>query len=602
MVSRRNFISITIIMLTLVFMFQATQIYYEYIAWIDRNDYIPDQVVSGAEEWKPETLNVSDPYLDAQYVLFFGDAQGAVGNTVSQWCTYTKRTLVVYDSLSDFPGSIGKNQEFVLIESAHLNIAKDLATLQAFSDAGIDIVFCDLPDVQKINSSPALQQLLGIRKIQSDTVIIDGIRLFSDFLLGGEVIYSAGEDLFEDDMQMPWYHLSAGAQTYMVGLLDEYTMAAEDITRETLPAIMWSYSNGKGKVFAVNGDYLHDNTGVGILSAIDATLSEYTLYPILNAQLLTIANYPSLANENAETMQQLFSINMTKTGRDVIFPQLVSTSDQTGFIMSCMLQTQYDYMDANQPRSDVYNEYLKLMKQAGSEIGLSLDRQDTIALVRKLDEDNRFLESTDSNYRFGAVYSGSDDFQDIAAATSLPDIVNTVVSYNDGQQDLISFGNERFTIQSITSDASEHSFRSDLYMRSVQTALGYTNILLDMNRVFWPTENEISWEKLSKLCAENLYTYWYNFQSFEDATVSQNDQKIRQLLTLDYNHVQKENVIYVELENVNQPVNLILRLHNTKPEYVSGGTFINLENDTYLLQTTEQYVEIHLTSSNPIHN
>ena len=97
----------------LVFMFQATQIYYEYIAWIDRNDYIPDQVVSGASAWEPETLNVSDPYLDAQYILFFGDAQGPVGHTVSQWCTYTKRTLVAYDNLSQFPGSIGKNQECV---------------------------------------------------------------------------------------------------------------------------------------------------------------------------------------------------------------------------------------------------------------------------------------------------------------------------------------------------------------------------------------------------------------------------------------------------------------------------------------------------------
>ena len=43
MVSRRNFISITIMMLTLLLMFQLTQVYFENIAEVDKNEFIPGQ-------------------------------------------------------------------------------------------------------------------------------------------------------------------------------------------------------------------------------------------------------------------------------------------------------------------------------------------------------------------------------------------------------------------------------------------------------------------------------------------------------------------------------------------------------------------------------
>ena len=600
MVSRRNFISISIMMLTLLFMFMATQVYHEYMAENERNEFIPEYVISGADEWQQDVFDVADPYLDTQYVLFLGNENSSVGQTVQKWCRYTKRNLVTCEDLNGFAGSIGENQEYVLVESANLDIQKDLQTLNQFAEAGVNIVFCDLPQPQKISQSPQLQQMLGISRIQDENVTADGIKLFAGFLLGGEVTYNKEDEFQDKDLEMPWYQLGAGAQTYMVGLLDEQRMADEGVTRETLPALMWSYTDGDSKIFAINGEYLHDNTGIGILSAIDAEFSDHALYPILNAQLLTVANYPGLADENADEMRRIFSGSMIQAGRDAVYPQLVATAEQTGFVMSCMLQTQYDYQDANDPQASAFNEYAKLMKKAGAEMGISLERKGDVALEEKLVEDQQFMERTNSQYQFGAVYSACDSFEEIVAADSLPDSVNTVVSVQNAAQDLISFGNENVTVQAITSDASVHSFRSDLYMRSVQSALGYTNVLLDLNRVFWPDESEESWEKLSKRYADNLYTDWKAFQTFEDVTVSGSDQKIRQLLVMDYNQVRKGNVIYLELDNTEQPVSFILRLHNEKPEYVSGGDCVELEDGMYLIRTTEQFVEIHLTSSNPI--
>ena len=603
MVSRRNFISITIMMLTLLLMFQLTQVYYENIAEVDKNEFIPEQVISGANAWKPEVVDLADPELETRYILFFGDENGSLGHAVRQWCTYTKRSLVTCPDLNSFTGKIGKNQEYVLVESACLDLEQDLTALGKFSEAGVSIVFCDLPDVAQVSDNTQLQQLLGIRTIADTQVTVEGIRLFSGFLLGGDVSYYADDEhtgMQQADLEMPWYQLSAGAQTYMVGLLDEQSKQDDTITRENLPALMWSYSDGKSKIFAVNGDYLHGNAGVGFLSAIDAKLSDYALYPVLDAQLLTVANYPSLTNENPKVMKEIFSSGMVQAGRDVVFPQLVATAEQTDFVLSCMLQMQYSYVDFLNPEVAAFKSYLQLMKKADAEMGLSLDRYAETALSEKLQEDLWFLETANSNYQYGAVFATRDSFADIVGTNQLPESVHTVVSAQYADQDIISFGNDDLTIQTVTGDAVDHPYRSDLYMRSTQTALGYTNVLLDLRQVFWPAEGDPSWEVFSKNYADNLYTHWRNFQAFEDVTISGSDQKIRNLLTMDYEHVRKENVIYLELENTDQPISFVLRLHHMKPDYVSGATCITLEDGVYLIRTTGQNVEIHLTNSNPI--
>ena len=601
MVSRRNFFSITIMMLTLLLMFQLTQVYYENIAETDKNIYSSNQVTSGANEWKPEAIDTNDPILETQYVLFFGDKDGAIGHTVQQWCNYTKRNLTVCSDPSSFSGKIGTNQEYVLVESAQMDVQNDLDKLEAFAKAGVRIVFCDLPDVEVIKQSDRLQKLLGIRAVMDDQVTVAGIQLFSGFFLGGEVTHYA-ESTQKEDLEMPWYQLRAGAQSYMVGFLDSKNENSEASARSSLPALMWSYSDGQSKIFVVNGPYLQDNTGVGILSAVDAKLSEYVVYPILDAQLLTVANYPGLANENAEVMHRVFSSSMVQAGRDIVFPQLIATATQAEFTMSCMLQTQYDYTDTAYPEADVFRSYLKLMKTAGAEMGLSLERQEGTQLAEKLAEDSRFFENANSQYLFSAAYTADDSFDEIIGSDSLPDSVRTVVSDQRENQDLISFGNNLITVQTITGDASVHSFRSDLYMRSVQTSLGYTNVLLDLNRVFWPGEDEKSWEALSKACTDNLYTSWRNFQNFGDVTVSQNDRRIRNLLNMDYSYVRKGKAIYLDLENTEQATSFILRLQNMEPEYVDGATCILLEEGIYLIRTTGQSVVIHLKNSNPIPN
>ena len=134
-------------------------------------------------------------------------------------------------------------------------------------------------------------------------------------------------------------------------------------------------------------------------------------------------------------------------------------------------------------------------------------------------------------------------------------------------------------------------------MRSIQTALGYSNVLLDMNRVFWPEDDQVHWKEFCETFSANLNTYWKKYQQFEDVTVSENDTKIRDFLSMDYSHERQGDIVSLEIDTNNQS-SFIFRTQGEEIVKVSGGTFAELEEDVYLIHTASQSVEIQLEPKN----
>jgi len=60
----------------------------------------------------------------------------------------------------------------------------------------------------------------------------------------------------------------------------------------------------------VNDDFLTDVSGIGILSAMTAQISDYEIYPVVNAQNLVAADMSAFSSENEEKMQTI-SLNST---------------------------------------------------------------------------------------------------------------------------------------------------------------------------------------------------------------------------------------------------------------------------------------------------
>ncbi len=599
MVSRRKFFSMTLMMIVLLFMFQFTQVIKDMDNQYNVNEYLMEDPLGKMSEWKmqEESMDNFTEETEERYVVYLGSAEDDVRHVVYQWCTYTKRNFVEGLPVQELR-KYASNIEVVLINSHEFDVEKNVGILMNLAQNGVSMVFCNLPDAEVVIDSSDLQALLGIRSIRSSEVELQGIKLFPGFLLGGETVYEVKDknDVKRQDLNLviPHYVTFGGTKTYMVGMLED-----DSVDNEYLPSIIWRNSYEDAKVFAVNGDYMSDSTGLGILNAMMTELHPYEIYPIINAQNLTIANFPGFADENAEEMQRIYSRTPSGLYRDIIWPGIAATTGNNLLNETLFFMTQSDYMDGVEPSDSDYVFYLKEMKEQGSEAGISLNNRSNISLAEKVKADESFYEQANEGYLFTAGYVDNEEERRALLENNLLEepVLNslqTIVQKYDVSTNIASYLNEDVTLLSTTSDGFDYTFSQDLRMRSLQTALGYSNILLDMYVLTWPEDTEDTWEKMYDAFSRNVNTFWKAFKMFDKVTCSETDQRVRNLFALDYSHSCEENVISLHVDNLQSEAWFILKTNNSDIKEIVGAEYKLIEDDAYLLKITSADVSIYM--------
>lgn len=611
MVSRRNFFSIIMMMAVLLFMFQFSQIIKENASNYDVNEYAAEEP-SAAH--RPQTgASGADGGFDRERVVLLGDEGNALGGTVSQWCVYTKRVLTVLES-PDAILSGAENPDLVLIDSGKLDFGRDTAALVELVQTGVPLIFCNLPDTQVLLENQALTELLGISQIREEPARAEGIHLFSGFLLGGEAVYqvrlpeeSARQDL---ELAIPWYVTGKGTKTYMVGMMDEHK-----VEREDFPRIIWRNSCGNAMVFAVNGSYLDDLAGLGILDAMVFEMNAYTVYPVVNAQNMLVADFPVLAAENAAGMEAVYSRDPEAVMRDVMWPGITAMALNNKLRLTCFVNAKYDGADTAQPQTETLPFYLQQLREVSAEAGISFGYAGAsdgdgagyvggaeAALADKLRSDREFYDALESNYRFAAAYFEvlPEHLEETFAegAGRLADI-RTVAYRDGGEHPLLSWREDGVTLQAVTGDAGEYSYSVDLRMRSLATALGYSNTLIGMHRAMWPDSEEDQWENYFDEIFSNVSTYWTKYGGFEQTVMSESDRRIRRFLGLDYEAEREDHRIALSLSGEGDAW-FVLRLHDEAVAGMQGGSFQKLEAGAYLIHAEESQVEITLKKADDV--
>ena len=592
MVTKRRFLIMTVMMFVLLFMFQFSQVMKENGNEYDENQYVSATELSADDTWEMPEEGTNE----TEYVILIGKRESAIGKNIAWWCTYTKRSLVVYNSLSDCPDSKLRGAQLVLLVSAYIDYDQDVKNLISLAKEGVSQMFCDLPYASVIEENQELKVLLGIEEVRARQVELDGMNLFSGFLLGGQAIYRAESEEEKKERQdldlfVPWYLTGSGCKTYMVGMLSD-----QEVKNEQLPALIWRASIGEGKVFAVNGDYMSDCTGIGLLDAVMTELKSYEIYPVINAQNLAVANFPGLAAENTEKMKQLYSRDQIAVFRDILWPGLCSMIERNKLKMTCYLSPQFDYTDKNEPQEEQLIFYLKQMKEKGAEAALTTEYVKGNSLQDKVSRDNKFFDKTGSSYHYNAVYIPSRQILEVEelANTERYGKMQTIVS-NDLEKDpVVSYKTNSMTLQSATSTGISHTYSEDLRMKSLQTALGYSNVVWDLNQISWPEKAEERWEILFEKFSSNINTYWKQFDMFDKTTVSESDRRIRNFLALDFKEEREGDTIHLQVEKNQEEVWFILRTHGEEIISVTGGQYENIEEDAYLIGTSEEKLAIKM--------
>ena len=597
MVSKRKFFSIATMMFVLFFLFQFSMVLRDSRNTYDVNSSLAEKKADGENQWTPSDSNSTTVIGADSSVVFVGNEDGDMGTAVSRWCTYAKRKLISCKSVSTYKADDKNLPEMMILESEKYADGDNLTTLETLEKKGVIIVFGCLENAKNIQNNKDLMKFLGIQTVVAEETHLAGVKLFEGLLLGGEVTYNTSKDKEEKkrqdlELDVPWYQVGSGTKTYMVGLLDEKT--GKNVENEDLPTIIWRNGIDYGSVFAVVGDYMKDSTALGLLDGMRAEALQYTIYPIVNAQNLSMVNFPVFADENNTEMLKLYSQSVTGIARDIMWPALISVVEKSDMKMTCFIQPQADYTDDIEPKSGNLEFYLKQMKEQNAEAGISLEYQKLDKAEDKVIKDTEFFENEKINYRFGAAFAKEKDLKGILKDTDsglLGDVGTLVCDYTENQP-VVSYYSDSVTLQTVTSDGMNYAYSDDIRMRSIQTALGYTNVMLDMYDIFWPQEKTDRWEVMQKRFSSNLLTYWKNFRDFDSITLSESNARIRTFLNLAYSQSREDNTITLQTSEVGSW--FILRTHGEEIDEIDGGSQTEIEADAYLICAEDTTVKIRL--------
>ena len=575
MLSRRDYFAIFLMMATVFFIFQ-----FSLVMKAAGNEYDINEHVVEVE------LKASDvPVVEAEKkVWFVGDIEGPVGDAVRQWCTYTRQQLEVFAEIPE-PTDI-KGLEAIVIDPKTVDIKNKTDKILKLTELRATMIFGDLPDAAYIDSDEGLKKLLGITKVVQPDVHVEGVQIFSGFLLGGETVYAVNknapeEKRFEDlDLDIAWYDTGLGTKTYIVGVMDEDLVHPYDF-----PKMIWrSYYNGTF-VYAVNGDYLQGMMGIGFLDSMMYDTKEYYIYPVVNANNIVFADFPYLSNENSEELKKIYARDSAGFQRDIAWPGIISMATRSEFCMTCFLSERYDHDHEAEVSRDETKFYLQQMKELDAEAGRSLDYKGNISLTEKADLSRKYFLDEGINYRFRSLYikEWKDELKDILENQETD--IRTVVSSIRNNNQAISFCSDNVTIQYATNKADEYSFKNALLYRSLLTSLGYTNVLVDMSQVIWPQSEEDEWQNFFDHVFSYVTSYWSDWMIFDATTISESDARIRRMLSVKYSDEKKDgNTIILHTSGADENY-FILRLHDTEVTGISDNAeYTRIEKDSYLLK------------------
>ena len=585
MLSKRVYFTVSSLMMLVLFMFQFSGIIRKKYNNFDENKYAVSEKNDLNNNNVFTVLTDEDKVVKSisGYIVYIGDIN-------------TKRNLLVYKTVSQYHRNNEKYPDAVLIDSDYVNIDSDIDTFSLLTDYGINLVFCTLPSYSAISENQRFEQLCGISP-HRESVNASGLKLYSGFLFGGEAWYTKENDpdgKFQNmKLTMPWYNTSNATKTYMSAVVESED--GSKIDNEDQPAVIWRKSHDHAYVFCINGDYIKDISGIGILTAIMSESKDLDIYPVVDSQSVIVNNFPMFSFENDDAVEKYYLRNTSSLLENVIWPDISNLAESTGARFTFMAAPQINYSDNNLVSVREMDYFFRLFSEISSEAGLTTTRDDATSIDEKLTADAGIFSNYLSNYKFTSIIARKDELENVLSSkNSLIDDVNTIVtdSQDYGGTKLFSYVNDNVINVECPVTSDKYTYSDDFRQRCFQTALAYTNIEFNMTGICNPDDEKELWNEEIKSKSTALTSYMKNSKMFTKCSISQADKRIREFMAADYSYKQNRSYVSLDITGAQETARFIVRLRTGEVENVSGAVCTKVENGVYLITAQSKHVEM----------
>lgn len=609
MLTRRNFLVMLIMFLVVFVMFMLVDISTSYLT---RHEYNPqadvpisiraDQAFSIRmfdAAAAPEGAMAQAVQGRPRVAIIADDAASVNVLNMQEWCMYNRFRYQVYTQL---PAAAELADCRAVLFDTPVSDAQALETLRAWADMGIDMIFMQLPSYQELQAAPDAADFYGIDGFVQEALPLRGMYIFEDFFIGGERLYTIGDIYGESDddvpQTMPYYSLRPGYLLFVQAVAQD-----ESIDYQDLPGLVWRTSTGAANVFVANTDLFGGKNLPGFLTACLSQTETFHVYPVVNAQTISVVDFPMLADENAGEMNALYSRSAEALGRDVLWPSIVKILKNYGSKFNFFMATELDYSDAIRPSGELISFYRQEIERQSGTMGLSLQQYSDMPIEVLCTDNAAFLAQNMPDYRFTAACVTGEQLQALAEGEHLPEPLGRVsLLMTDLKEDapLMSFLGEETVAVAFTTDGYVHETLDDLRLLCIENALGMNNQKVELSRAFYPQNGE-DWNALNLRWSRND-TYQKPYRGLIPVTIYGLEERVRTFLALDYSTSMAGDVITLEVTNGVENTSFVLRLHHHRILEVEGGSCSELSSTAYLLQPDGTQMKLRVQRQHVIHD
>ncbi len=600
MISRRIYITIFIMFITVFALFMFVGISSNVF-----NDNLSNtRIIGGLDVGYSDILSADRLNMDMaanvnningkKYVAIISSKKDDIDTSpLIEWCVYQKFYFRVYSFLP----AAEDIADYDLILFADIRLEnKDIKLLYDYADMEKIIIFTKLVDYSLLEANKELAEFFGIEALVSPEIIADGIRIFPNFMIGGERIYQK-DDYFgsKDDtaISIPYYRLSAGYEVYCVGLLDKQgELGIED---KELPPLLWRTRTKNSFVFVVNCDMFSGLPLLGILTGFMTHSDECYLYPVVNAQTISLVSYPYLSNENEGVIREIYSRSSEALSRDILWPNIIQILKNYGESFNFFASSRLDYMKEEEAASENINFYLREINKLPGTMGLSLGQVSGLDLKDVIEKNKVFFRDHLPSYDFTALYLedfSGEDLRRNLNSDLLGNISLVMSDYEQGDR-LLDFVNDDVLSVKFNLDGYDHETWDDIQMKTSYNALGMSNMMVDIKRVIFPQDESDEWNKLSLIWSRGD-TYFKDYSNFDMVSIYEMEDRVRRFLALDFKYQYENNNINIRIKNFNEEAYFILSAYDKTISLIDGGKAKNISNHTYLIRATKPDISIKL--------
>jgi Uncharacterized protein conserved in bacteria (DUF2194). len=527
-------------------------------------------------------------------------ADDKVASVLIEWCVYNKYLYKVYTQWPE--KEVISDYDVVLFGNFDIT-GMDYDKLSDYAKLGKIFIFTQLPDYQTISTNSRLAAYYGIKAPVRETVKADGIKIFDNFMINKVRSYSKGDYFGEEDdtsISIPYYSLAAGYDVYAVGTFDHQDKLG--ILDKNLPPLLWRTATDQSMVFVINSDIFQGVSLLGILTGFMSHASQCYLYPIVNAQTISLLDYPYFSNENLDTSKMLYSRTTEVVTRDLLWPNIVQILKNYGNSYSFFAAPQLDYQDDIEAKGDYVDFYLREVAKLPGAMGLSLNQHSNAKLSDIISKDTMYFQNYMPDYDITALYTGGFSTGEVADNLDKPLLqkVSLIMSdYKEGDK-MLSYLKDDVVSVKFNLNGYRHETMDDLQMICLENAIGMCNEKVDIGPVIYPESRLDQWNFMSLKWSKGD-TYFKDFSKFDMVSIYEMENRVRRFLALDYSYGYDGNTINIHIDHFSKEAYFILSIFNSdsrKIERVENGSAEAISASAYLVKATGEDVHIYLQEEN----